>query len=114
MNSIDLLLNNEKKEPLQEPEVIKDESFQTKTLTFIYNKKWLILIGICLLLVIIYIYKYDVPLAFTCPMPKLTKKSTDSTCDDISELNDDIAWNLEDEIKKYMDLQDSYIQKMNK
>lgn len=100
---------------------VEDESIEVsyyeKTTKFIYNKKWLILIGICILVVLIYIYKYDIPinipLSFPCPASTFKKKSPNVTCDDIIEFDDDKDWNLEDEITKYMELQDIYIKNID-
>jgi hypothetical protein len=95
----------------------KDISYYEKTTTFIYNKKWLILIGFCILAVLFYIYKYDIPinipLSFPCPASAFKKKSTNVTCDDITEFDDDKDWNLEEEITKYMELQDIYIKNID-
>lgn len=100
-----------------EDESIDESTYYKKTTKFIYNKKWLILIGICILAVLFYIYKYDIPinipLSFPCPASAFKKKTTDVTCDDITEFDDDKSWNLEDEIKKYMELQDIYIKELD-
>lgn len=123
MNNLDLLSNTNKLDTLvsldnlslqnkQDKENNKKNdknSYLNNTITFIYNKKWLIAIGLCLLLTIIYIYKYDISINIPCPMASFKKPKNDNTCDDITEFNDDTDWVLEDEIQKYMELQDNYI-----
>jgi hypothetical protein len=99
--------------------------------TIIYNKKWLILIGILVILLLFYIYYSDIRL--TIPLisnlfnmsnlKKYNKKKqqknnknekedydtdSESECDDeINSDNDD--WDLENEIKNYMNKQHEYI-----
>lgn len=110
-NKLDeLILTNINKE--NKNEELKSSSFYEKTTTFIYNKKWLIGIGVCILILLFIIYKYNIsiniPLSFPCPMSKFKQKE-ETSCDDITEFNDDKDWNLEIEIQKYMELQDTYI-----
>lgn len=127
MNNLDFLSNNNKLDTivsLQNNPAInvntdksindkennkENNKFVNSTITFIYNKKWLICIGLCILLCIIYIYKYDISINIPCPITTFKKPKTDNTCDDITEFNDDNNWILEEEIKKYMELQDNYI-----
>lgn len=89
-----------------------DTNIYTKTINILYNKKWLIVIGILILSFIIYLYYSDTKLSipFNIPCIKLNTKTTNKTCDEITEFNDcDDEWNLEDEINNYMNLQDEYI-----
>jgi len=119
MDNLKLVFNNDTLAPSTEQasKEQKDKSYYEKTTTFIYNKKWLILLGLCIIVVIMYIYKYDVPInipiSFPCSGAALKKKLSDATCDDITEFDNDKDWNLEDEIQRYMELQDTYIKNLN-
>lgn len=118
MNNLNLEFNNDILLPNTEQtsKEQKDKTNYKKTSTFIYNKKWLILLGLCIIFVIIYIYKYDIliniPISFPYPNTIL-KKTSDITCDDITEFDNDKDWNLKEEIQKYMELQDTYIKNLN-
>ena len=83
-----------------------------KTINILYNKKWLIIIGILILSFIIYLYYSDSKLniPFTIPCIKLNKKTQNQPCDEITEFNEySDDWDLEEEINNYMNLQDEYI-----
>jgi len=95
---------------------IDNKTIYDKTINILYNKKWLIIIGILIILCIIYIYYSDIPLniPFTIPCIKLNKKKDNQTYDEITEFNDNTdEWILEDEINNYMNLQDEYINNLN-
>ena len=120
MDNFKLLVNTNNIGSVDETATVdksREVPYYKNTTTFIYNKKWLILISICILAVIFYIYKYDIPinipLSFPCPASAFKKKSSNVTCDDIAEFNDDKDWNLEEEITKYMELQDIYIKNIS-
>lgn len=101
MENLDILLNSSKKKELKEESVIK----------ICYNKKWIIVIGVIIILLMSYIYYYNISIPTINIISNNPFKKTDKSCDDITELsNNDDDWNLENEIKEFMELQDNYIQ----
>lgn len=110
-------LENKLESQLENKLESKPESKQTNSLiTICYNKKWLIVLGVLIILLILYIYIYDINMPSFC-IPINTKynlfnsKNTNNkSCDDIIELTDTDDWNLENEIKDFMELEDNYIQ----
>jgi hypothetical protein len=100
-------------------ETKKDYTVKDKSLiTIYYNKKWLILFSILIVLLILYLYMNNIiNIPILCiPLNKkynLFNKSNKSTCDTIIELNNADDWNLESEINDFMELQENYIQLSN-
>ena len=103
---------------------IQEESNKTDKFTkILYNKKLLLIVAIVILAVIIYIYYYDVsitlPIIGSLPsynlFNKKKKKNSNKNKDEFVEFSTDDEsenldeWNLEFEIKNYMEKQHEYI-----
>ncbi len=112
------LVENSKVESQKEEDLDNKE----KSTKILYNKKLLLVVGIVILAIIAYIYYYDVSINIIGSLPsynlftkKKKKKSNNknnneleefSTDDEVENIDD---WNLEDEIKNYMEKQHEYI-----
>ena len=91
-----------------------------KSTKILYNKKLLLVVSIVILAIIAYIYYFDVSIniigslpscnLFTKKKKKKTNKNNEldefSTDDEIENVD---SWNLEEEIKNYMEKQHDYI-----
>lgn len=111
-------------ENLTEDSNTKEESNKVeKTTKILYNKKLLLIFAVVILAVIIYIYYYDVSISLPIVgslstynlFNKKKKKNNNKNADEFEEFsNDDESenidgWNLEIEIKNYMEKQHEYI-----
>lgn len=111
-------------ENLTEDSNTKEESNKVeKTTKILYNKKLLLIFAVVILAVIIYIYYYDVSISLPIVgslstynlFNKKKKKNNNKNTDEFEEFsNDDESenvdgWNLEIEIKNYMEKQHEYI-----
>lgn len=98
-------------------EKVKNKVKDNSLITIYYNKKWLILLGILIVLLILYLYINNINMPTLCiPLNKkynLFNKSNKNTCDNIIELTNIDEWNLESEINDFMELQENYIQLSN-
>lgn len=111
-------------ENLTEDSNIKEESNKVeKSTKILYNKKLLLIVAVVILAVILYIYYYDVSITLpivgslsTCNLfNKKKNKNNNKNTNEFEEFsNDDESenidgWNLEIEIKNYMEKQHEYI-----
>lgn len=119
----DDLLLNEKLNLLTKTQE-KDKK-DNKLYKIIYNKKWLIIIGLLIIGIIIYLYYYNIsftlPCLFTipniknkkkCPIKKENKEEDEDEGDEEEEDEETDKWILEDEIKNYMQKQHEYISEL--
>lgn len=110
-------------ENLIEDSNIKEESNKVeKSTKILYNKKLLLIVAVVILAIIIYIYYYDVSITLpivgslsTCNLFNKKKNNNNKNTNEFEEFsNDDESenidgWNLEIEIKNYMEKQHEYI-----
>lgn len=116
LNDFDIVLNKQKNNNEDE---IKIKNLKDNIIKVCYNKKWLILLGLLILLIIMYVYYNNV--LITIPYVnlnnfKFNNKTTNKnkTCDDITDFNDNnTKWDIETEIMNYIKLQDEYIANKN-
>jgi hypothetical protein len=121
---LDLLKIGLLEKPTEESTKTEELDNKEKSTKILYNKKLLLIVGIVILAIIIYIYYFDVsitlPIISSLPSYNLfnkKKKNKNNTknkdefeefsSDDESEIID--SWNLELEIKNYMEKQHEYI-----
>ena len=107
----------------EESEKKEDLDNEEKSTKILYNKKLLLVVGIVILAIIAYIYYYDVSINIIGSLPsynlftkKKNKKNNNkknnneleefSTDDEFENID---SWNLEEEIKNYMEKQHEYI-----
>jgi hypothetical protein len=118
LNDFDIVLNKQKNNRVINEEEIKNENLKDNIIKICYNKKWLILLGLSILLIFMYIYYYNI--SITIPSINLNNfkfhktVNTNKTCDDITDFDDsNIKWDIETEIMNYIKLQDEYIASKN-
>ncbi len=95
---------------MESDEISKKESI----LTICYDKRYIIITGVIIILLLLYIYYCDVKILLPTGMStflnrKFKNKSSSSSYDEIDDLKSNDDWVLEDEINNYMELQDDYI-----
>lgn len=94
-------------------DVTNDKIKNNNLINIFYDKKWIIIIGVVLIMILIYIYYNDISLCVPLNKPYNLFDFSKKTSDDISDLNTLDDWNLESEINEFMELQDNYIQTFN-
>lgn len=116
LNDFDIVLNKQKNNRVINEEEKKNENSKDNIIKICYDKKWLILLGLLMLLTIMYIYYYNI--SITIPSVNLNNfkfnNTPNKTCDDITDFDDsNIKWDIETEIMNYIKLQDEYIASKN-
>ncbi len=119
---LDLLKIGLLENPTEESTKIEEFENKEKSTKILYNKKLLLIVGIVILAIIAYIYYFDISINIIGLLPSYNlfnkkKKNKNNTknkdefeefsTDDESEIID--SWNLEVEIKNYMEKQHEYI-----